>query len=186
MPPEHPAVEGTDRALWEQVGPDHVVYDGFLRVLSRRLRLPDGRQVEWDLLDIPPTVTVLPFTADQRVVCVSQYRPGPDRHILSLPGGLVDAGEEPHIAAERELREETGYAAGRIEIAGFTYPNSATAPRIVAVAHECHEAYEQELDEYEDCEVVLLTLPELRRQLKAGRLGSTEQTYLALDHLGLL
>jgi ADP-ribose pyrophosphatase len=171
---------------WERLGVDRVVYDGFLRVLSRTLRLPDGREVDWDLLDIPPTVTVLPFTNDDHVVCVSQYRPGPDRHIVSLPGGLVDAGEEAHVAAERELREETGYAAGRVEIAGFTYPNSATAPRIVAVAHGCYAAYEQELDEFEDCEVVLLSLAELRRELKAGRLGSTEQTYLALDHLGLL
>ncbi len=171
---------------WEQIGDDRVVYDGFLRVLGRTLRLPDGRLVEWDLLDIPATVTVFPFTTDGRVVCVSQYRPGPDRHVLSLPGGLVDAGEAPSAAAERELREETGFAAERIELAGSTYPNSATQPRIVAVAHGCYQAYEQELDEFEDCEVVLLPISALRSELKAGRLGSTEQTYLALDHLGLL
>lgn len=171
---------------WERIGEDRVVYDGFLRVLGRTLRLPDGRMVEWDLLDIPATVTVLPFTTEGQVVCVSQYRPGPDRHVLSLPGGLVDAGEHPTEAAERELREETGFAAERIEIAGSTYPNSATQPRIVAVAHGCYAAHEQELDEFEDCEVVLLAMADLRAELRAGRLGSTEQTYLALDHLGLL
>ncbi len=171
---------------WERLGDDRVVYDGFLRVLGRTLRLPDGRVVEWDLLDIPATVTVLPFTTDGRVVCVSQYRPGPDRHVVSLPGGLVDSGETATGAAERELREETGYAAERIEIAGSTYPNSATQPRMVAIAHGCHAAYEQQLDEFEDCEVVLLDVPALRTELKAGRLGSTEQTYLALDYLGLL
>ncbi len=171
---------------WERIGEDRVVYDGFLRVLNRTLRLPDGRQVEWDLLDIPATVTVLPLTDDGHVVCVRQYRPGPDRHVLSLPGGLVDPGEEPRVAAERELREETGYATRGVEIAGLTYPNSATQPRVVAIATGCYPAYAQELDEYEDCEVVLLTLAELRTELRTGGLGATAQTYLALDHLRML
>ncbi len=157
-----------------------------MRVVLRTLRLPDGRQVEWDLLDMAPSVTVLPLTPDGRVVCVSQYRPGPNRHVVSLPGGLVDPGEKPLDAARRELREETGYGADRIEIVGQTWPNSATNPRIVAVAHDAVDQDAQQLDEFEDCEVVLLTVAELRAELRAGRLGSTEQTYLALDHLGLL
>lgn len=174
------------RGAWEQLGPDRTVYAGFMRVVLRRLRLPDGREVEWDLLDMAPSVTVLPLTPDGKVVCVSQYRPGPNRYVVSLPGGLVDAGEEPEAAGLRELREETGYAADSIEIIGATYPNSATSPRLVAVAHGCTPRHAQAMDEYEDCEVVLLTISELRSELRAGRLGSTEQTYLALDHLGLL
>ena len=86
------------RGAWEQLGPDRTVYAGFMRVVLRRLRLPDGREVEWDLLDMAPSVTVLPLTPDGRVVCVSQYRPGPNRYVVSLPGGLVDAGEEPEAA----------------------------------------------------------------------------------------
>lgn len=174
------------RGAWEQLGPDRTVYAGFMRVALRRLRLPDGREVEWDLLDMAPSVTVLPLTPEGKVVCVSQYRPGPNRYVVSLPGGLVDPGEEPEAAGLRELREETGYAADRLEIIGTTYPNSSTNPRLVAVAHGCVLRHAQALDEYEDCVVVELTVPELRAELRAARLGSIEQTYLALDHLGLL
>ena len=64
-----------------------------MRVLHRTLRLPDGREVVWDLLDVPPTVAVLALTPDDEVVLVSQWRVGPERRVLSLPGGLVDDGE---------------------------------------------------------------------------------------------
>ncbi|MGL5809581.1 MAG: NUDIX hydrolase [Nocardioides sp.] len=176
----------THRPAWERVGPDRVVYPGFLRILQRTLRLADGRLVDWDLLDIPPTVTVLPLTGSREVVCVRQFRPGADRHVLSLPGGLIDPGEDALTAARRELREETGYDCAELELVAQTRPHSATSPRSITVAHGCVPRFEQSLDEYEDCEVVVIPLDELRRLVKTGELGATEQTYLALDHLGAL
>ncbi len=174
-----------DRA-WRPVGEDRAVYSGFVRVVQRTLRLPDGREAVWDMLDTRASVAVLPLTPSGRVVCVRQYRPGPARVVLSLPGGLIDAGEDAAVAAERELREETGYAAASVEVVASTMPNNATRPRWAAVAHGCVPAYDQALDEFEDCEPVELELAELRSELRTGRMAATEQTYLALDHLGLL
>jgi ADP-ribose pyrophosphatase len=54
------------------------------------------------------------------------------------------------------------------------------------VARDCVPAHEQQLDDLEDCEPVVLSLAELRAELRTGRMAATEQTYLALDHLGLL
>ncbi|GAB2862717.1 NUDIX hydrolase [Nocardioides pacificus] len=174
------------RPGWVPVGEDRVAYDGFVRVLHRTLRLPDGREALWDILDTPATVAVLALTPDDRVVMVRQYRPGPARQVLSLPGGIVDLGEDPADAAARELREETGYACASIEVVGSTMAGNGTGPRFAAVARGCVASYEQMLDDYEDCVPVLIDLPTLRAELRAGRLGVTEQTYLALDHAGLL
>lgn len=171
---------------WARVGPDRPAYSGFVRVVQRTLRLPDGRETVWDLLDTPASVAVLPLTPEGDVVCVRQFRPGPDRVVLSLPGGIVDDGEDVAAAAERELREETGYAAVTVELVGSTMPNNGTHPRYAAVARGCVLAHEQELDELEDCEPVVLSLVELRAELRGGRMAATEQTYLALDHLDLL
>ncbi len=171
---------------WTRVGPDRPAYSGFVRVVQRTLRLPDGREAIWDMLDTPPSVAVLPFTPEGEVVCVRQYRPGPDGVVLSLPGGLVDDGEDVAAAAERELREETGYAARSVEVVTSTMPNNGTHPRYAAVARDCVLAHDQELDDLEDCEPVVLTLADLRAELRSGRMAATEQTYLALDHLGLL
>lgn len=171
---------------WAAVGPDRTAYTGFVRIVHRTLRLPDGRETVWDMLDAPATVAVLPLTAAGEVVLVRQFRAGPMQRVLSLPGGLVDEGEDVLLAASRELREETGYAAGRLERGPSTHPNYRTRPSHTVVAHDCVPAHDQELDEYEDCEVVVVTLAELRRLLSRGELSATEQTYLALDHLGLL
>lgn len=176
----------TDPRAWRQDGPDEVAYDGFVRVVRRPLVLPDGRRAVWDILDTPATVSVLALTPDEQVVMVRQYRPGANRLVLSLPGGLVDAGEEPVEAGLRELREETGYAASSGELVASVDPPSHTRPRHTMLARDCELVTGQDLDPLEDIEVVLLPLDELRRRLPTGQLGTTEQIYLALDRAGLL
>ncbi|GAA5149034.1 hypothetical protein GCM10023340_23700 [Nocardioides marinquilinus] len=171
---------------WSRDGDDEVLHDGFQRVLRRPLRLPDGRRAVWELMDNPPTVSVLALTDDDHVVMVRQFRPGPDRAVLSLPGGLVDDGEDAVAAGVRELREETGYAAGDARLVATVSPPAHTRPRHTVLATGCRPVGDQSLDELEDIEVVLLPVAELRRLLPTGTLGTTEQSYLALDAAGLL
>lgn len=171
---------------WAQVGAERLAYDGFTRVVVRRYRLPDGREVDWDLLDTPPTVAVLALTDEEKVVLVEQFRPGPGRVVLSLPGGLVDPGESPLDAGTRELLEETGYAAGSVEVVARIDPINAVRPWHVVLARGCTPARAQQLDEFEDIRVVLLDLAVVRSALREGAIGSVAQIYLALDHLGRL
>lgn len=163
-----------------------MAYDGFVRVVRRPLVLPDGRRAVWDILDTPATVSVLALTNDDRVVLVEQFRPGANRSVLSLPGGLVEEGETPLDAGLRELREETAHVSVQGQLVATVHPPGHTRPRHTVIARACVRAGEQQLDDLEDIAVVLLPLPEVRRRLPSGRLGTTEQIYLALDHLGLL
>jgi 8-oxo-dGTP pyrophosphatase MutT (NUDIX family) len=66
-------------------------------------------------LRFPDWCNVVAVTPDDHVVLVWQYRFGSDALSLEIPGGVVDQGESPVQAASRELREETGYEAERIE-----------------------------------------------------------------------
>lgn len=172
--------------LWEQVGEDEVVHDGWLKIHRRTYRLPDGRTVEWDMHAGGATVAVLALTPDHRLVMVRQFRPGPDRVVLTLPGGMLDPGEDPEEAGARELREETGYAAGSVELVVSAIANASPYHRHVVVARDCTPAHDQELDEYEDCEPVVMGVAEVRSELRAGRMTGSEQVYLALDHADLL
>lgn len=175
-----------EERLWEQVGDDAVVYDGWLKIRRRTYRLPDGRTVEWDMHASGPTVAVLALTPACRLVMVRQFRPGPDRVVLTLPGGMVDPGESPQEAGARELREETGYAAGSVELAVSAIANASPFRRHVVIARGCVPRHELALDEYEDCEPVVMDVAAVRAELRAGRMTGSEQAYLALDHAGLL
>jgi ADP-ribose pyrophosphatase len=69
-------------------------------------------------LNMPDYVSVLAITVEQQVVLVRQYRPAVERFTLELPSGHVDPGETPEQSARRELTEETGYHADKMELLG--------------------------------------------------------------------
>jgi len=70
-------------------------------------------------------VSILAITSEGRILTVRQYRPALDKFTLELPGGLIDEGENPEIAATRELFEETGYViAGDLEFLGCLSPDT--------------------------------------------------------------
>lgn len=159
---------------------------GFVRVRAERYRLADGTESEWDIVDGPDSVAVLALTEDSRVVLARQFRPGPGVVLDELPGGGVGPGEEPGVAAARELLEETGYA-GEVELVGSTWlAGNVTRRCWTAVATGCRKVAEQQLDGEEQVEVVLRELVAFHDQLRRGELTDLGHGYRALDHLGLL
>ncbi|HUJ74705.1 MAG TPA: NUDIX hydrolase, partial [bacterium] len=89
---------------------------------------PDGRRGEFWLLDAPDWVNVVPVLstpAGPAFLMVRQYRHGAAMITTEFPAGAVEQGEDPRRAAERELREETGYRAGRLTLLGRVQPNPA-------------------------------------------------------------
>jgi ADP-ribose pyrophosphatase len=171
---------------WELVGEDKVVHEGWIKVSRRTYRLPDGRLAEWEMFGGAQVVGVLALTPDQQLVMVRQFRPGPDRVVLNLPGGLVDKDEGIVEAAGRELTEETGYVSTDLTHVATAMSASSTGRRHVVIARGCVPGGQMELDDYEDCEPVVLDVADVRAELRAGRMTGNELVYLGLDHAGLL
>jgi 8-oxo-dGTP pyrophosphatase MutT (NUDIX family) len=124
----------------------------------------------FETADTPDAVAIVALDADGRVVLVRQARRAIGTELLELPAGLVDEGEEPLAAAQRELREETGLRGGSWrELAAFwTSPGFVNELVTVFVADGLEEG-EPDPDEGEELEVVRWTLPELEarsRELK--------------------
>lgn len=100
------------------IEPWSVVYENkeyqtpIFNLLQRKMRLnaeDEHNEGDFYIIDAPEWVNVIPITEEEEVVLVEQFRYGIRQPTLEIPGGLVDPGETPHKAIERELVEETGY-----------------------------------------------------------------------------
>lgn len=78
---------------------------GFLKIETRSYRMPDGQVADWDIIRGGRTVAMVAITEKGQVLLVRQFRPGPGRILLELPGGGVGEGEGEGVAAAaaREL-----------------------------------------------------------------------------------
>jgi len=81
-------------------------------------RLPDGRRASFEIVRHPGGAAVLPVLPDGRVVLIRQFRPAAGGMVVEIPAGRLEAGEAPEACIHRELREEVGYRAGRLEKLG--------------------------------------------------------------------
>lgn len=159
---------------WQQVGSETLVHYKVFHVRKARRRSPrTGAEIGFFLLDTPDWVNVLPITDDGEIVMVRQYRHGCERVTLEIPGGLIDAHEtDPAVAAARELREETGFEAARIEPLGVMNPNpSMMSNRCHAyLATGCRRTGALAMDPGEDIEVVTRPLAELDAMIARGEI----------------
>ncbi|MGB0619483.1 MAG: NUDIX hydrolase [Myxococcota bacterium] len=102
-----------------------------IEVTTEIVDLPNGRRVEFDLVRHPGAAAVVPFMDDGRVLLIRQFRFATGGEILEIPAGKLDPGEAPEACAARELEEETGYRAGRLERLGSIWTTPGFCDEII-------------------------------------------------------
>ncbi len=121
------------------------------RIRRDYLKTPDGRTTMYEVVEHTGSVVMLPIDPDGNLLFVRQYRHAAGQDMLELPAGTRD-GDEPFAAcAAREVREETGMAAGRLErIADFYLaPGYSTELMAVFLATELRpDPLEADADEF--------------------------------------
>jgi ADP-ribose pyrophosphatase len=88
-----------------------------ISVFVESVELPNGQRVELDILRHPGAAAVVPFLSPSEVLLIRQYRHAAGGTIFEVPAGKLD-GEDPAVCAARELEEEAGQRAGRLEKLG--------------------------------------------------------------------
>ena len=148
------------------------------------VRLPDGTETDYHYVDESPAVVILPLTPDGDVVVIEEWRQAVDRVNRGLPAGSMEGDEEPTDAAHRELREETGYEADRIEPLLMAEPSNGIANSVHHhfVAYDCEPTADQQLDDNESIRVDTIAYEEylnsvVNDELNDGRSALTLLQY---------
>ncbi len=142
-------------------------------VTREKVRMPDGDAGEFHYVDEPPSVVVIPFTPEDEVVAIEEWRQAVERVNLGFPAGGVERGDDDlAAAAHRELREETGYVADEVEHLAVAEPANGITDAVhhYFVGTDCLPNGGQELDSDESIRTTVTTMDHLQERLRKGDL----------------
>ena len=176
---------------WKTIDSHYLLKRRWINLREDHVRLANGTELDsFYVVEYPDWVAVLCFTEEGQVVMVEQYRHGIQQVTLEFPAGAIDQGEQPSLAARRELLEETGYVAEEWVSLGRCAPNPSKHTNFahLFLARDARLIHAPHLDKSEAIEVRLLDVAEVLQKADAGEIQHS--THLAAlfkaQHRGLL
>ncbi len=91
------------------------VYEGdflSLKIIEGKIK---GQKIKREIVVFSNTVSILPLIEKDKIILIKQYRAPVEKELWEIPAGKLDNGEAPEEGAKRELEEETGFKAGKLE-----------------------------------------------------------------------
>jgi len=178
-----------EKPQWHVLSSTPAIDSPYLRIRRDVIELPDGTVLpEYYVRESRGFAMVFAITDTNDVVMVHEYRYGIDAVLLEFPAGTLDQNEEPLLAAQRELREETGYTAPRWEklFAVASEPSRSSALMHGYLALDARKTHATEHDASEVIELALRPLadvPALVRERRISSVASIAIAYAALERL---
>ena len=148
------------------------VYEG--KIVNLRIdtvELPDKKYSKREIVEHPGAVGLIPITEDNCVILVKQFRKPVEKFLLEIPAGKLELNEEPRETAIRELREETGFEAGKIEylLEFYTSPGFSNEKIHLFLATDLIEG-EATPDSGEFVEKVKISIEDLLKMVDRGEI----------------
>ena len=148
------------------------------------VQVPNGNVVKWDFIGHRGAAAMLAVREDGKLLMVRQWRNALDRYTLEIPAGGRNSVDEPtETAAVRELEEETGYIAGKVQFLLSIYTTVAFCNEKIDIylARDLKRRESQHLDEDEFIDLEAFTIEELKEKIFSGEIedGKTVSSLLA-------
>jgi len=148
------------------------LYEG--KILNLRIdtvELPDKKYSKREIVEHPGGVAIIPITKDNSIVLVKQYRKAVERFLLEIPAGKLEVNEEPRETAIRELEEETGFKANKLEyvLEFYTSPGFSNEKIYLFLATDLIEG-EQSLDSGEFIKSEEFNIDDLVKMVERGEI----------------
>lgn len=143
----------------------------WITVELHEVELPNGTVIpEWAWVITPDFVNVIALTEAQEVLCFRQNKYAIEGLSYAPVGGYIEPGEDPLLAAQRELHEETGHAADDWHFLGkyAADGNRGAGHGYLYVALNARHVAEIHADDLEDMQLLRLSLADFERELLAG------------------
>ena len=127
---------------------------------------------------------ILPITDDNKVIMIQEPRTPIGKVILALPAGMIEEGEEPSKAAVRELEEETGYLASKIEFLREYHPSVGYSDEKISIYLATNmKKTKQRLDDEEDIKVIEVPIDEVIQMLEKNEIITASSTIAIMHYL---
>ncbi|MHB8462817.1 MAG: NUDIX hydrolase [Vulcanimicrobiaceae bacterium] len=142
------------------------------------MRFADGNEHQFDIIEHPGSVGIIATTESGGIVLVRQYRPAIGRALWEIPAGKLDGAEDPLVAAARELREETGFRAGKLAPIGALYTTPGFCDEFMHFIRA--EELTQGADDPDDDEfldVAVFSLAQAHAMLLRGEIADVKTVY---------
>lgn len=153
------------------------IFDGkILHVINDTVKLPNGNEATREVIRHIGAVCVIPVTDNNEVIIERQYRYPIDEVITEIPAGKLDSPKEDWLlAAQRELREETGISADDWTTLGVFYPAAAYSDEkiIMYLARGLHYG-NQDLDDDEFLNVKKVPIDILVKDVMDGKITDSK------------
>lgn len=164
------------------------IYKG--KILNLRIdtvELPDKKYSKREIVEHPGSVAIVPITDKKEIILVRQYRKAVESNLLEIPAGKLEVNEVPKETAIRELREEIGLRAEKLEYISefYTSPGFTNEKMYLFLAMDLvMDALEPDDDEY--IEIIKFQLDELANLIKKGQILDSKTLigiYMAMEYL---
>jgi ADP-ribose pyrophosphatase len=172
---------------FELIGSETLLRGRAFKIRRDTLRMPNGRETKLEIVDHGGSVVLIPIDEENNLLFVRQYRHAAKANLLELPAGTRNEKEPFEACAAREIREETGMEAGKLQKVGEFYlaPGYSTEFMVVFLATELKEnALQADEDEFLEVEKIPLKKAiEMAEQGEVPDAKSLAALLLARSHL---